>query len=269
MQTPPSFAGGVGSLIPADEWAYHYTTLEAAVEHILPTNTIRFSPLETMNDPKESNRSGRLSIFVPKGLTDIPAYIAFEQSVKKAVASCTKILCACIDQDPVQDQFDRGHFKPRMWAQYGARGRGICLVFRKSPLTNLIQHTFGVSVLSGKVTYTRDRSQLAAQELLSNDLNNLPEVIAKTWYQNSSEPLVFKKHSDWSSENEYRWSFFDETLGHSFLDFQETLAAIVVGPEFPDPYIPLVREAASTRRIHAFKIRWNATAATTQRLTMS
>jgi hypothetical protein len=35
------------------EWLYHYTTIETALVHILPTRHLRLGPFSRMRDPRE------------------------------------------------------------------------------------------------------------------------------------------------------------------------------------------------------------------------
>src|SRR4029077_20218769 len=38
------------------QWLYHYTTIETALVHILPTRLLRMTPFSRMRDPREHKR---------------------------------------------------------------------------------------------------------------------------------------------------------------------------------------------------------------------
>ena len=41
-------------LVDQDKYLYHYTRAQTLVDHILPSNCLRFSRFENVNDPQES-----------------------------------------------------------------------------------------------------------------------------------------------------------------------------------------------------------------------
>jgi hypothetical protein len=78
------------------ELYFHYTTREAAFEHILPDRTLRLSPAHRVRDPVESNPA-----FLPAeyGMTDNPQadyerqLVAMEAGMKlQQLRQCSKVL---------------------------------------------------------------------------------------------------------------------------------------------------------------------------------
>ena len=121
-----------------NQFVYHYTSDSIALEHIFPSNQIRFSPFNTTNDPKETKIWG-FNLFSPANQLP-PSNKAIEiiQETNRLLKNTSKILCLTRDHHNPNDipflLAGRGFSHPRMWAQYAANHRGVCLQFEKSKL---------------------------------------------------------------------------------------------------------------------------------------
>lgn len=252
-----NFSLGCGPLVDTARWCYHYTTHEAAIGHILPQNTLRFNPLCKVNDPKESGCFGWLGGPVSNRPELREKYVETEKKVDQVFRQRTKVFCASKDRHPARTYLDRGHMKPRMWAQYADNARGICLVFDRLRLEATARERFGDTCLGGGVEYTNEGRRMSIPRMDDDALDLSPIDIARSRFLQAYDQMLLTKHLDWSNEDEWRLIFFDEDAGERYLDFGDSLAAIVVTNQCVERYVSHVREAAKLRGIIAFRIRWN------------
>jgi len=77
--------------------------------------------------------------------------------------------------------------------------------------------------------------------------------------------LVFTKHRDWASEAELRFACYSQDVGHHYLQLADAVAALILGPEFPDTYRSIVEAEARRRDVPALKLQWNASSAAYER----
>jgi len=253
-----SFAPGVGPLVDPTRWCSHYTSLETALEHILHTNTLRLSPLAVVNDPKESGSTGWMGGSIPVSPDKLQDYVALESEVDRLLRSRVKVLCMCLDANEHPQGLNRSHFKPRMWAQYGGRGRGVCLVLHRDRLASQLRSDESSLPIVAAVKYTDHAQEMMNPPLSESDLLLTAEELARTRFQRFHDPLVFMKHLDWVSESELRLACYSDKPGYQHVPIGDSIAAIVVGPDFPPIYRPIVELEARKRGVPALRLRWNA-----------
>jgi hypothetical protein len=124
---------------------FHYTTREAAFEHILPRRSLAFSPYSTMRDPLENRRWGFAgSMRGESGPEHERAYLLFHRHANE-IRDSAKLLSLAIDADHEDDdgddaeQFARGWSRARMWEQYAENHAGVCLVFSRDVLVEALR----------------------------------------------------------------------------------------------------------------------------------
>ncbi len=259
------FAPGVGTLVDPDRWCSHYTSLATALEYILPSNTLRLSPLSAVNDPKESGISGWMGGSVPVPPEKVQAYIAMESELDQLCRRHVKVLCTSLDSNDHPQGLNRTHFKPRMWAQYGERGRGMCIVLDRHRLAAQFPPSSTAAPIIAPVTYTDDAHTMVIPSLAEADLGLPALELARRRYETHHDRLVFKKHRDWASEAELRLACYAEDAAHHYLQLGDAIAALVLGPEFPVAYRPLVKAEATRRDVPALRLRWNASSVAYER----
>jgi hypothetical protein len=127
-------------LDPPGSCFYHYTRLDTAVAHILPTGRMKMNPFAEMRDPRESKElnpvaSGPASLEATRRFAKLHAD---SRQVKRRV----KVLCLTRDDPRNPDGedaiFGRGFAHPRLWEQYADNHRGICLCFDREKLVRLL-----------------------------------------------------------------------------------------------------------------------------------
>ena len=225
----------------------HYTSLEVACEHILPSGNIRFSPFQKTNDPRENKE--RVVSFDWSGDGPPPEnWSDISNRAQHAILNCCQVFCGTLDakENPhkLKTKLCFGH--PRMWAQYGNSHRGICLVFDRDKLTDAIIGTpSSGKVYKGEVVYNDFLNRELASDIdLDYDLFDPSDIECgiEEHIEKFQHGLFFRKDSDWASEDEYRWVIYRRAEGYVYVPFGDALTSIVLGTDCPDVYIPLIKD---------------------------
>src|SRR5207342_1639539 len=123
---------------------FHYTTREAAFEHILPAQKLKFSSYAGMRDPLEARwnfSAGGWGEFTDEQQRDQAAgYFAFSGFAQE-VREQSFLLSLTIDAPPESEEsepFCRGWARARMWEHYAEKHAGVCLVFERERLANAL-----------------------------------------------------------------------------------------------------------------------------------
>ncbi len=214
---------------------YHYTSLRTAIEHILPTMKLRFSPRKHSNDPVENLgdifSTSHVGHNEPSSSLRDHANEVRERFI--GLTNRTKQICFCKNPEisresqtiyPAIEEY--GFCKPRMWEQYGNNYEGVCLVFSLSKLEEALPNkTFYKTNNLNYVGYSEiNRSHV------SLDMNTLAKIGIHKYYpefEASIKERLFLKHQDYSGENEYRILSFKESQ-YDFLDVSEALLGVIV-----------------------------------------
>jgi len=181
----------------------------------------------------------------------------------------TRLLCFSMDKDPIRgehisDIFNRGYCKPRMWAQYADRHTGICLVFDRERLAELIKRQVEVGRLlySGPVTYidrgiakdlTRDQQYTINVDVLESDGRS---TYAARHLRTHWKKLFFEKMTDWRDECEWRYVVFTNSDADLFVAYEQALDGIVFGEETPPDTIQAVIDATAGRGVRYVGLKW-------------
>lgn len=241
------------------KYLYHYTSFLTAIK-IIQGDSLRFSMLNHMNDTLESK---------PKAIVS-QDYKEYGSKVHEII-NCLKnlnlqLLCFSRDGEKhrnnnddnipdiikYSDYIGRGFALPRMWAQYAQNNSGLCLIFNKKKLENIIKDILGTRLIShGKVKYV---SRFGTYMLDNNEINRLingysdPSDMAKLgilidFMKNNINFIkynYFSKLTDWSGENEYRFlAWGDEKI--YIRGICDALEAVVVGEDMGEPEIDVVK----------------------------
>jgi hypothetical protein len=144
----------------------HYTTAEAALDHIIPSGKLRMSPYARMRDPLENREltfSARLPVdgqpeeLVLEELTDLldDATVRIRR-IRDRMLLLSFTVDATEGYGPDDKPFMRAWARARMWEQYASNHAGVCIAFdREKALGHLRAqlHTLGSPSL-GAVIYT-------------------------------------------------------------------------------------------------------------------
>lgn len=239
---------------------FHYTSRETALEHILPTCTLRFGRLPRTNDPREFGPT----LFTIGGYGDMEDFNPFEliADADRLLRESVHLLCLTEDQPrhPTRGRYGDGPERARMWAQYAGNHSGVCLVFDKERLLGAAEEQFPTtpnrSLLHQRVRYLvrgeEPRMRMLHQPDAGQDLSGIIENMVRE----HADELFFTKDWDWESESEYRLLLRGETNEIEELDVSEALEAVIAGPRFHPVYKHALWRLCEELEVLALEIQW-------------
>lgn len=224
----------------AQKYVYHYTRSTIAIDYILKSGTLRFGAYTSTNDPKET-KSWEFSLLTFEN-RDLGKYkhVEMSQEFSAQLKSRANLCCFSTDSglltgDHMKDIYRRGFAKARMWAQYGDRHTGVCLVFDRQKLLGTVKRQFGRHYLMhGPVRY-RDAALVRGIEhheyAIDIDLYESlgPVAYLRSHVQRHNQSLFFEKLADWRDESEWRIVVLTKNQEDLFLKFEDSLVAVVHG----------------------------------------
>lgn len=157
-----------------ENYLFHYTRTTTALNSIIPSNTIRFSPLTETNDLEESRRFEDLHL-IHDGTDQTSSMNVLMEAIRvlpcryRSASFCMSRLSNPHD-NLTNDRY--GFSFPRMWATYGDNHNGICLIFHLPELiSSLMRFSDKEHLTGGRVQYLSDC------ELISQNISNNPRAI--------------------------------------------------------------------------------------------
>lgn len=239
-----------------DDLVFHFTNASTAIEHILHSGLIRFSPMDEMNDPYEYQilSSGILGDIEIGG--DTAQELTF--LLRNTILKKSKLACFVSSKEISENSFKYPFIKPRSWAQYGDAQRGICLGFKKEVLLkNISKNINEVTVYENFVEYSLGNSDTSAKNMIDyNDRISAQENIHTHIHKNKAD-VYFRKYQDFSDEDEYRVVLIDKSLSEKqyiHCPIKDALECIILGDRFNNVYYDLIRKFATTYSANAFKL---------------
>jgi Protein of unknown function (DUF2971) len=225
------------------EYFFHYTSRDAAFEHILPERRLRLSPYARMRDPLEAKAPNfGAAMTVPPNEVEVDEmnHVWFEARElvgrKRAEAKLLSLTIDATDYKPQDEMFGRGYARARMWEQYAEKHQGVCLVFERAGLTALVEKQIderGSRACAGPVRYSRTGLLgTGASTLMPTQGITGAQLAAEHLAQNVG-PLFLLKLIDWQSEHEFRFVELADGNEYTYVDFGDTLRAVVLGDRFP------------------------------------
>lgn len=226
-----------------NKYLYHYTSINKAAYFILKNRTLMFNSLRGTNDPKES-KNWKFDFHIEGKLS--PTHEESMQlwnDVSDEIKTKCKVLCFSKDstglgENKFNDIYLRGFAKPRMWAQYGDSHKGICLIFNRKRIEDLLIQQFEnkADIYGNDVNYINRplkgdifRSPYTLHYSLIKKLG-IYEYVKQHIHTHNAE-LIFEKSLDWRDENEYRFLMHINSLENQFLRFNNALKGIVFGAD--------------------------------------
>jgi hypothetical protein len=249
------------------DFFFHYTTREAAFAHIVPERRLRLSPYAKMRDPMEAK-----SPSFGAGLA-VPDDPEVEKSMNQAWLGAwqlvgtkrgrTKLLSLTIDapdyRDRLAETFGRGWARARMWEQYAENHQGVCLLFHRERFQEVVLAQLRArapGAVCGPVRYEKEGIAAEAAATMMLEPGVSAEGLADRHLGQHFNALFFLKLLDWESEHEFRFVEPSDDDDYSYVDYQDTLAAVMVGAEFPDWQVPAVLDACKRARVDARRVEW-------------
>lgn len=226
----------------SNDTIYHYTKIDTAIQHILHEGKLRLSPRMKAYDPIENIEPSFNHPLQASSDSEVvrieqksePMVLELENFIREYFKRC-KQLCFCKNKNKnshVSQNFrynqweDFGFMKPRMWDQYGGHYQGVCLAFSINSLLDAID------VLPGKINYVDYRT--LPKNMFAVDRNILSEHGLdkyKIEYKKILDKHIFKKHTDYIGENEYRLCLSSQNK-YEFIEIKNSIRGIFIYKEF-------------------------------------
>ncbi|MFO9416554.1 DUF2971 domain-containing protein [Legionella pneumophila serogroup 1] len=227
----------------------HYTNLDTALNYILPSNKLRFGTAGKVNDPYE-NKIDWLEDDPSTTLTlDCPDKL---NKIRTLISNHIKLLCVTHFRD--LEKHETGienlyYAIPLMWAHYGNKHKGACLIFDKEELGKEIEKIpVEGKIIRKKVEYCSflstvgDGGGIAVDRALLTNMIGDTKLLYNEVNKNAYlETKFFRKTKCWEIENEYRWLLFSKTYNDVFVNYKNSLKAIILGDDFDLREIDKVR----------------------------
>ena len=232
---------------------YHYTSSCVAINHILPSRSIRIGSLGATNDPRETREWGfpiMMGRSDPNQSLDWNAILELNQL--QEVANRIRfeewwVLCTTQNDSDLKNSnldalglayFKYGYAHPRMWASYGDGHKGICFEFDGAELHSAVLEVANPSdIFCGPVVYANEwdppnRDRALAFQLDYKDISRKGEEDAiRDHIRSNYKSFFLEKSRDWETETEYRW-LVHGTSGPFFVDISKALRSVIVGVDF-------------------------------------
>jgi hypothetical protein len=205
------------------------------------------------------------------------------QAELKALQSFIKILSLTNDA-PDQDEWTesrRCYSRSPLWDQYADQYRGVCLLFDKATLSTAVDRHGPVTFRSqGKLRYGspdhlhpllrpivfrwpvsvwpsggRDTivseflDQPVPDAIYGDGFATPPTVAAAEW-------LLFRKVTDWASEDEYRYVLVDGSESYLDLDYGSALRCLILGPSISESRMRQAAALARAKRLPVRRAAW-------------
>jgi hypothetical protein len=228
----------------------HYTSLQTALEKILPTKNLRLGRITSTNDPRESkDRLYKISVQVENGEKTQIEYN--QQEYLKE----WRVFCTSCHNDPLGEFKSTFNYEKygvaysNMWAHY-AKHNGVCLLFDGKILDNNMRQIYG-DVKHGFVEYDFNKAISIPQTYLYES----PELIRQYQLNHYRENFLYKT-PQWRYEHEFRWLIQSQIDSEIFVSIENALKAVIVGVDFDYVYLPSLKALCEGSRIPVHKICW-------------
>ncbi len=252
-----------------EQFLYHYTTADTAINYILKSRRLRFGAYTNTNDPKEA-KTWQFDLGTNEN-RNLGAYKMTETSawLSNLLKDRARLLCFSMDRAPltgvhIRDIFNRGFSKPRMWTQYAGRHTGVCLVFDRARITSAISRQISGSnrVLAGAVEYI-DRPVLGSSDANWQFMINIDaledlgaERYAELNLERAHKRLFFEKMTDWRDECEWRWVAFVSSDQDLYVAYGDALIGVMFGEETSETSIQDMMDMTESWGLRYMGLRW-------------
>lgn len=253
----------------------HYTSAEAAFEHIIPGRKLRMSPYARMRDPLENREltfvgslplDGKPEELVLEELTDLTDDATLRiRRIRNRMLLLSFTVDARAGYSDGDEPFMRAWARARMWEQYASNHEGVCIAFDRARALGHLRaqlHALGSPTL-GDVVYTPRgfRGTKAATLPLARFREDDSSLAA--WVVEHEADLYFTKTLDWQTEHEYRVTIFtDKTAGDGYVYVPfggaESVRAVLLGEHFPQTQIPHAQSICEHAGVELMMVIWAA-----------
>lgn len=241
---------------------FHYTSVDAAVSGILPSQTLRLSPYPATNDLWESEP--HYPMLTSSGEHPAASDFAVWDDLDRQLRQHAKVGCLTQDIALPESVFNpdalRGWAHLALWAHYGGRHAGVCLRFdRERLVASFLKAHAGPTSLAfhGPVHYLTSPHSPVTRGVDTRQVSEFGgDAVALAYGEKYKDQLFFRKHLDWDSESEYRLVVLNQTADYEFVDIREALTGVILGSAFPPDRIPDLLEILEQYAVPVEQIRY-------------
>ncbi len=216
---------------------FHFTTIQIALEYILPNNKLRLNSIVNTNDPRE-NKSFGFGAENSNYRGDehaIEDHTKSDLKVTNDIRKGVKVLCFSQDYKHKQEWYD-GYNLPRMWAQYAGNHKGVCLEIDKDIFLEENKKCIGEAYFKNiKYCNENEYPWIDFSRLKTLGYNNY----ITEFRQKHLDYLFFTKSIDWEAERELRLlKISKQAQKVEFVSIKKSLKNVIVGIDFNEVYLP-------------------------------
>lgn len=205
----------------SEDTIYHYTKASTAIDFILFNGQLRFNASRNSNDPIESRKARRGTVYtgtradevIAKETTldsnDLHKYISNLENQFHQICFCKNRMGESFASEYYFSRFSGheelfGFTKLRMWDQYADNYSGVCLAFSKEKIISKNETRF--ELLKDDVRYLTFQELSVAKigDIQGNYLLHVGKEEYMKLIDEKVKQSFFLKHKDYSSEDEYR-----------------------------------------------------------------
>jgi hypothetical protein len=253
----------------------HYTSAEAAFDHILPEGKLRLSPYARMRDPLENRDltfvgslplDGEPEELVLEELTDLMDDASLRiRRIRDRMLLLSFTVDATADYSDGDEPFMRAWARARMWEQYASNHEGVCVAFDRARALGHLRaqlHALGSPTLADVVYTPRGFHGTEAARLPLARFRDDDSGLA-AWVVEHEADLYFTKTLDWQAEHEYRVTIFtDKTAddGYVYVPFggAESVRAVILGEHFPQAQVSHAESICERAGVELLMVIWTA-----------
>jgi len=244
-------------------YLFHFTEASTAIEKILHYGTLRFSSIRKTGDPIEY-KDLTVSVDYSNCNSKDEDTVTVEKVFRlNEIRRHTKVCCFSIDYDvspKICDYpliFNRGFCRSRMWSQYGKNHSGICLIFKRERLIDIIINSNHIIPLSSKIEYDNKNDDIYCSTSLQ--YNQIKELSSEGLFIKNSKHYIFTKLEDYKDEHEYRIALVIEDIDEDdafYIEYKDAIAGIILGEKFNNVYLVKVKKITKEKNIMLYKMNW-------------
>lgn len=254
--------------ISAHDAVFHYTRNSTALEKILLKDCFKFSSFANANDPHEYKDKmigdGGWGWEEVRDKADKTSEVLDKLLKNVSYISC----CAnTFEQDSLKIH---GFLRSRMWSQYGESHKGVCLVFSKEKLINLLRekykdemYLFYQADVAYK-EYLNAYSEYDSIEINSDSFEGkTPDSIAMDHIEKYQKELLFSKQLDYIDEHEHRIVALRKESGIGSIappecKVSKCLIGVILGDRFSEAYMPTIDKLSKDIGFEYRQLHWES-----------
>lgn len=261
------------------EEVFHYTTMQTALEYILPSKELMLGQFGNTNDPKESKEweypiglefgDSRFDSSAEEfNRADFFEYFdKVHEEANRVRKNEWKVLCVTqhnleleIGQDASpENPFMYGYARSRMWAQYSGNHTGVCLWLKGKEIDVVIRKQFGdyCKVVMGSIDYINEVPEYITDNIpIDFERDQDISIGVRKSFVKYYKEFFLRKSTDWETEHEFRWLVHNENDSPLYIPIESVLEGVIVGADFNEVYEPSLIELCKDLSVPVGRIYW-------------